>query len=35
MIFEFFTLRDIEPGEEIYLKYGGPEYFSSRPIEWV
>ena len=35
MTFEFFALRDIEPGEEIYIKYGGPEYFSSRPIEWV
>jgi SET domain-containing protein len=35
MTFEFFALRDIEPGEEICTKYGGPEYFSSRPIEWV
>lgn len=35
MTFEFFALRDIEPGEEIYIKYGGPEYFKQRPIEWV
>jgi len=35
MIFEFFALRDIEPGEEIYLKYGGSEYFNQRPINWL
>lgn len=34
MIFDFFALRDIEPGEEIYLKYGGQEYFNQRPINW-
>jgi SET domain-containing protein len=35
MIFEFFSLRDIEPGEEIYLKYGGSNYFNQRPINWL
>jgi SET domain-containing protein len=35
MMFEFFALRDIEHGEEICTKYGGPEYFKQRPIEWV
>ena len=35
MTFEFFALRDIEPGEEICTRYGGPEYFNQRPINWL
>ena len=35
MTFEFFALMDIEPGEEIYINYGGTEYFSQRPINWL
>ena len=35
MTFEFFALRDIEPGEEICTRYGGPEYFKQRPINWL
>ena len=35
MTFEFFALRDIEPGEEICTSYGGPEYFKQRPKDWL
>lgn len=35
MTFEFFALKDIEPGEEIYINYGGPEYFKQRPKDWL
>jgi SET domain-containing protein len=35
MTFEFFALRDIEPGEEICTNYGGTDYFNQRPIKWV
>lgn len=35
MTFEFFALRDIEPGEEIYTCYGGDLYFELRPKNWV
>lgn len=35
MIFEFFATRDIKSGEEIYLNYGGPEYFELRKLDWL
>jgi len=35
MTFEFFATRNIEPGEEIFINYGGPEYFKKRPINWL
>ncbi len=35
MTFEFFALRDIEPGEEICTSYGGLEYFKQRPKDWL
>lgn len=35
MTFEFFATKDIEPGEEIFINYGGPEYFNQRPINWL
>ena len=35
MTFEFFALRDIEPGEEICISYGVQEYFNQRPINWL
>lgn len=35
MTFEFFATKDIEPGEEIFINYGGPEYFKQRPINWL
>jgi SET domain-containing protein len=35
MTFEFFAIKDIEPGEEICTCYGGSYYFELRPIKWV
>lgn len=35
MIFEFFATKDIKAGEEIYLNYGGPEYFELRKLDWL
>lgn len=29
--FEFYALRDIEPEEEIFICYGGENYFKNRP----
>ena len=35
MTFEFFATKDIEPSEEIFINYGGVEYFNQRPISWL
>ena len=35
MTFEFFAIKDIEPGEEICTCYGGSYYFELRSIKWL
>lgn len=35
MLFEFYALKNIRAGEEIYLCYGGPEYFEASQKNWI
>lgn len=32
-IFQFYALRDILPGEEIFIYYGGDDYWNARPYK--
>lgn len=35
MEFEFYAIKDIEKGDEIFIYYGSNEYFNLRKTEWI